>query len=311
MRRTLFTLRRLTLLALAACGAPSGDSGAGLYGDAVATPGTTPRGWSAAFTEVEGGGYLAQPSDRALIGHFSQTGPRLEREGELFSVRLRTWGRDDAARAVADVAPRLGDCLPLGAEGECVEPVEYASPGLVEWWVATEEGLEQGWTIAAAPAGEGDIVLNVNVDADLEWDDGEPLIVGARGQVAVTALAAWDADGAALDAGFEATPEGFAIRVDDADARYPITVDPVYTTAPTTLDLFTASSSARAPQGIVPLGDTNGDGYDDFAITETTYTYVYNGGATSTSWDSYATYIALGSTSLGTAVDGGDLNNDG
>ncbi|MDP2316709.1 MAG: hypothetical protein Q8P41_27690, partial [Pseudomonadota bacterium] len=67
--------------------------------------------------------------------------------GEV-GLSLRAWGREDALIAAETPSPEEGDCLSGGAVdafGDCLRRVDYARPGLVEWWENRPEGLEQGF----------------------------------------------------------------------------------------------------------------------------------------------------------------------
>lgn len=109
--------------------------------------------------------------------------------------------------------------------------IEYAYPHLIEWHRNTTVGLEQGFTLASPPDGEGNLVLRLALTTDL------PLISSDRhtlqfatpsGDVLhYTGLYAYDAAQRELPAWLEYTGQHLVIRVDDRGATYPITIDPL------------------------------------------------------------------------------------
>lgn len=155
-------------------------------------------------------------------------------------------GQALAARFM-DGAVRIGDetlsatFTRDGIEGRLPAPiaaddarVEYQhSDGIVEWWVNGTEGMQQGFTVPAAPAGTGEIHLPVKVEGmtvsadpdsagDLVFSDGD-----GTAQLAYRGLKAWDARGTTLDARMTPTPAGLEIAVASHDAVFPVTIDPV------------------------------------------------------------------------------------
>lgn len=138
------------------------------------------------------------------------------------------------------------------------------APGVREWWRPVASGIEQGWTILAAPAGSGPVGVEVAVSASVRVD-GAGLALNAPSNAtawSVAELACWDARSVALPCEFSTTAEGFGVSVDDSAAEYPIQIDPIYRDADALVD----------DDGIVwwdPMvgdGDVNGDGYADIMI---------------------------------------------
>lgn len=106
---------------------------------------------------------------------------------------------------------------------------------LTEWFVNDARGLEQGWTFRRRPdPAAADLELGLEVRGGLAprivagGDGLEFLDRSGAALLRYGGLKAWDADGRRLAAGFEVAARGrVRIRVDDANARYPVTVDPV------------------------------------------------------------------------------------
>jgi len=113
--------------------------------------------------------------------------------------------------------------------------VELDRGDVVEWYHNRPEGLEQGFTLLAAPpkcAETTGVELRLRCAGDLR-----AVIRGADSLAFVdssdavkldyTGLRAWDATGRALDARLVAAGEWVSLLVDEEDAQYPITVDPL------------------------------------------------------------------------------------
>lgn len=154
-------------------------------------------------TEFDGKGFVTTPRDRSW-----------------------TWGLELRA---------IGDGLVAPAERGTAEENRLAFPRseeVFEWFVNRSGGLQQGWTILKRPALEGDgIRLELGVRGDLRAKVRPTAVefVDATQGVVLTygGLLAWDGEGRTLPVEFAALEDGIAIRVDDRDAVYPITIDPV------------------------------------------------------------------------------------
>jgi len=151
----------------------------------------------------------------------TRPGERAEARG--LTLRLERWGRGEALDRVAPAIHR--------AEGP---RTELARGPIVEWYVNDARGVEQGFTIAAAPeaAEPAPLCLQLAVEGgyDVEILAGErdacftsPIdgtVVHYRG------LRAWDATERELAARLEAEEGCLTIAVEDDGAAYPVTVDP-------------------------------------------------------------------------------------
>jgi hypothetical protein len=169
---------------------------------------------------------------------FDDHGARLGEELPV-TVGLQAWGFDGALAGVAPVAPQLGECGPaIGPSGDCLRRLEHDHGDVVTWWLGLEGGVELGWTVPEAPAGAALMSFVVQHDgAERVEAAGEgAVITAADGRLwTVSAPVAWDADGAALLATARVDGEALIVEVDVRGAAFPVTVDPVYSTADTTL----------------------------------------------------------------------------
>ncbi len=235
---------------------------------------------------ADGGGFLAEVPERGLAGRFDADGAHLTLDEDSVSLRTVGVGRGEVEGALP-AAPGLGACIEDMNEpgGDCVRRLEYGGADVTEWWTSREEGFEQGWTVDAAPEGDGPLTMEIAVEgAEATVGEGEIWLQGdAGGLLMVNGLEAWDADGVPLQARFERTEEGFRVRVEDGGARYPVEIDPVYTTAGWTVAGGGAIGGSFG-YSVASVGDVNGDGFGDIAVSSLDYgaaqgaVYSYQGG---------------------------------
>ena len=107
-----------------------------------------------------------------------------------------------------------------------------------EWWVNDPRGLEHGYVIAGRPTSDPPSDLTLTLTLTTRGDLTPRIAADAQGVVFTdtagapvvnyTGLQVWDADGKTLLSRFEAAGEKqLRLVVEDADARYPVTIDPV------------------------------------------------------------------------------------
>ena len=140
-------------------------------------------------------------------------------------LRLRDYGRATlAATGVGQVS----------AWQNRVE-LSRANGAVVEWYENKPAGLEQGFTVLRAPQGDGSLRLILEVEGDLrpELESGNTAVkfVAADGQATLrySGLKAWDGAQCELAAHLEVQGRQLALVVNDRDAAYPVTIDPLIT----------------------------------------------------------------------------------
>lgn len=206
---------------------------------------------------LQGGLPSAPNRAQGFRTRWSAAGTSLEeRTTGAWLMTLRTTQIGRRARTVA-----LGPSTPVITE----ESVHRAWGPVREWWRNTPAGLEQGWTLEARPPGEGPLLVQVAVDGATPSSQEDGLALTTIGPtLAYGHLQAFDSRGRALPAALAAEPRGWRIEVDDADATYPVTIDPL---------VGSALQSPPSPPGpssfgasIANLGDLTGDGRAEVAV---------------------------------------------
>ncbi|MGH9870254.1 MAG: hypothetical protein ACREAA_19105 [Candidatus Polarisedimenticolia bacterium] len=236
-----------------------------------------------------------------------------------FAMHLSGFGREGSVAPVPPAVPQVSDNR-VG--------IERPTLGLTEWYINDARGIEQGFTIARRPAGEGPhrpLVIEMAIRSDLSAelaDDGQSLVfTTATGAAALryAGLVAWDFLGRRLPARLVLSKSFARILVDDMAAVYPIIVDPLLTTpdwtgesnAPTALFGFSVASAGRL----------NNDEFDDIIVGAPEFdngpsmnigkVFVYYGTATGPGampgWTAEGTQP---NARFGHAVGSGDVNGD-
>lgn len=161
--------------------------------------------WTIRF---DGHGVTAQPDSRQW----------------MWGLQLQRYGFADAEHAV---------CAPerISSEGS---RMTYDWDALVqEWWLNDSQGLEHGFTLRERPKGCGPLSFVLRVQGDLgarvHADELGVSFVDAGGAnlVEYSGLFAFDADGQRLPARLTVDGNELSVHVDDRNARYPITIDPI------------------------------------------------------------------------------------
>ena len=208
-------------------------------------------------------------------------------------LALSRSGRQGALTAVAPVVP-FAD----GARAE------LRRGDLVEYFVNGEAGIEHGFEVGERPGGEGPLVLELALSGDLlalpEPGERSVALIRPGSPLAVLhygGLEVVDAHGQSVAARLGPAAGGaggLRIVVEDEDALYPLTVDPLLTAAAWT------SADSDSTQSIA-WGDWDGDGDLDLAagnLGQPNRVYENTGGALTSAWtsaDSDRTYsIAWG-----------------
>jgi phosphodiesterase/alkaline phosphatase D-like protein len=167
-------------------------------------------------------GFAATSPLQRLHLRFRSSGVAIGSGATRFGLGLREIGSGTALTPLAQVAPR--------ARGN---RVVYDRPGLSEWYSNGPLGLEQGFTVAKAPAGAGSgpltlsLAVSGNASAGLV-DEGQSVVLRNHGGPALrySGLRATDASGRLLHGWLTLEGSRLLLHVDTRGARYPVRIDP-------------------------------------------------------------------------------------
>ena len=279
------------------------------------------------FAEVSPGVFTAR-ANAGLDSRLTSSGLQFFGRGDALGLRFAGLGTKDNIEPVPTAEPLPGDCASGDGAG-CNRRVEFRYPGVTEWWVGNREGIEQGWTVYQPPAGQGPLLLALEVEgADRLMVDEDGLgatLVGSSSSWRYEGLRAWDADGTTLFATMVPSAAGINLLVDVASASWPVFVDPVLSSVYDQKILASAGdSSDQFGSSVAGPCDVNGDGYGDLvvgagyadiAVTYGGAFYVFHGGSSGIdSTTEYAVTASDAETSdqYGwTMACAGDVNADG
>jgi hypothetical protein len=209
---------------------------------------------------------------------------------ELLALRLAGVGRGGSLAPV-----EAGTIASEGAR------IEIRRPGLVEWYLNSPAGLEQGFTLAERPEGAGPLVLELAAAGAAATAEGDAIIFANSSgrRLRYGELRVSDAAGRAVAARFELPAAGrVQLVIEDAGAIYPVEIDPIFTEV---ADALLESNQVGAFLGggalggfggegtVAAAGDVNGDGYADVIVGAP----VYDAGET----DEGAAFVFLGTAS--------------
>lgn len=197
-------------------------------------------------------------------------------------------------------------------------------------YINDANGMRQNFIVKQRPRGDGPLTVRLACTGTLEAvRESERDVVfvepgdgfGTRRPVAgYTGLTVWDAAGAACDASVEVDGNRILLVVDDTEARYPVTIDPLALW----MDWRYESDQAEAAFGVSvsSAGDVNGDGFSDVIVGADTYddgeedegaAFLFYG--STAGLGPYPDWMADGDqvgANFGAGVSGaGDVNGDG
>jgi hypothetical protein len=198
---------------------------------------------------------------------FTATGPQVTPKDPDAQWR---WGTHLTRYGYADQWQILDNPPTLAADKELIN--YQWDDNLHEWWVNRPEGLEQGFTLQSRPPGaDGTLIVEMQLSGTLTpvqrggalfFKDSEETTVLAYDKLYVT-----DARGKAIPATFALQRGRLQIVVQDAEADYPLTIDPLATSHTVALtasdgdnfDLFGESIAISGDMAVV--GSLSGSAY--------------------------------------------------
>ena len=168
--------------------------------------------------------------DGSLLARFDRDGARLVDEAgkTLWATSMIEYGRATRMQPVSASSPLSEN-----------DRVVYNREGLVEWYKAKADSIEQGFDFAARPEGAGPLLIRMRRTLSSSIRYGK--------------LSTVDANGAQIACTLSTNGEIMEIRIDDSAATYPIVVDPsiwrerqTFVPAAPRLDVFDAVDSTLA-----------------------------------------------------------------
>ena len=273
-RRTAGILAMATVLTSLHAATPAGKT-------QQLAPGQTPEGlqksdwqniraahsaWQHGFMPIAGGWQARNPGQQWNTKFDARGFLTAPKDGAWsWGLELQSYGVGEAQTAIGGLAPAMQ------AEGQRL--TYQWDPTLQEWWVNDARGLEHGYTVTQRPASPGHppsanheltLVLATRGTLTPKVDEdrlGVRFADGAGATVLTYAgLKVWDAEGKVLPSRFEAAGEKVVrLRVQDAGARYPLTIDPIAQQAyvkPSADSLGYAGVGDRFGTAVAVAGDT-------------------------------------------------------
>jgi trimeric autotransporter adhesin len=162
-------------------------------------------------------------TNQGLHYRFNAQGLKVSNDKMAWGLALRAYGYCDDLRLLPAVAPRAAG-----------NRVEYRYGSITEWYVNGPAGLEQGFTINQTPGKTSSgpltiaLALSGNLTAAIDESRTALTLKAKDGSSALSysGLSAVDADRKELRAWLEVGSEQLLLHIDDAGARYPVTIDP-------------------------------------------------------------------------------------
>ncbi len=168
--------------------------------------------------------------------------------------------------------------------------LESQHPGITEWYVNNSQGLRQNFTLNQPPGQQRSkplrVALRVNGDLRPQLSANKQTIhltnQGGDAVLHYSGLYVYDADEKAQPAHFTLADGQIVIEVDDSQARYPLTIDPVLYTQQAELtagndaaarDLFGFAVAVDGDTALVGAPEDDENGLDSGSA----YVFVFNG----------------------------------
>jgi hypothetical protein len=179
---------------------------------------------SRAYRARSGGrGVSAANPKQRLSASFTSAGVSVNSGAMRLGLSVRGVGFGSSLTSPATAMPR--------ARGN---RIMYSRPGLSEWYANGPLGLEQGFTVGAAPSGHVagpltvSLALSGNACASLA-EGGKAIALALAGTTVLRygSLSATDARGHVLRSWLELQRGRLLLRVDARGARYPLLIDPL------------------------------------------------------------------------------------
>jgi len=182
-------------------------------------------------------------------------------------LSLTGYGRGEWMRPV----PSASRISLTPARGRQHERLELDRGALVEWYRNDPDGLEQGFSIHMAPRRSvpaEPVILELSLTGEtrarmIEGGRAALLSAGGRDILRYAGLNVVDADGHPVPAQLVIGADAIRILVHDGKARYPIEVDPYFTSVAWSI---LGGDGHELGWSVSTAGDVNADGFSDVLI---------------------------------------------
>ena len=254
-----------------------GSSGVGTPRAGEVPEGVSAEAWEAISGAIERDRYRAERREDGTVSAANRAQAyttRFTREG----IRVRPQGAGMGAGVEVGLT-LAGYGYSQTQPVEAAEPqakgnrVEFHRGTLTEWYVNRAAGLEQGFTLEEPPletlqqartraGGREPLRLELAVAGPVRverTEDGEAVLLRdpeGRVRLRYGGLRAWDATGRELASRLEAGGGRIALLVEDAAARYPLTIDPTILNEAAKLTAGDAAAFDNFGQSVSISGDT-------------------------------------------------------
>ena len=215
----------LTVLALVALSGASATRPASVTTSSADMLAALPAPAQAAISRVLGRDQRAyrasaEPSFRndaqRLSARFGRSGVQVQSGATRVGLSLRAFGYGTRLTPAVQAAPTAR-----------ANRVSYRRGPLTEWYLNGPLGLEQGFTLQRAPGpGGGPLTLELGLSGAKPTLESRTSLSFGGSSLRYRGLFAADAAGKRLPAWLELHQQRLLVRVDDASARYPVTIDP-------------------------------------------------------------------------------------